>query len=195
MNETVDDYEVSPEFAQLLRRAEQMLSKMGLDLKFVYDLSDGEDWGFILKCLSILEAAMGEVILDRCFNNKYALPRDENELSKIVAKMSLEGGTGKLAFLRAFSLLSKETVTFVRTLNSVRNRYAHDIRLNTMRLEEVVDGDTIRSLVRVRGIYDATTTPQQLRFFISFGVLSVLWELHFRAEPKPTILTGGLSTM
>lgn len=58
---------IPKEFLDVLDSASTSLKDIGFSMKFLMDLLNEDDWGFILKCHSLIDAALEKAILERCF--------------------------------------------------------------------------------------------------------------------------------
>tara|TARA_Y100000815_G_scaffold272035_1_gene299965 strand:- start:245 stop:526 length:282 start_codon:yes stop_codon:yes gene_type:complete len=82
---------ISKEFSDLLNTAKTMLDRLGLPSDFVFVLVDQDDWGFILKCHCLVDAAIDETLTKVCFGPGISRPRDEEKLLKLQDQCLLMG--------------------------------------------------------------------------------------------------------
>ncbi len=78
-----------------------------------------DDWSFVIKIHTLIEAAVSES-LAAVINPK---------LLVVFQQLSLgDTRTGKLKFAEAFGLLNENQLKFIKLLSNIRNKLAHDIK-------------------------------------------------------------------
>jgi len=86
---------------------------------FFRKLLDEDDWTFIIKIHTLIEAAVTES-LAAVINPK---------LLVVLQQLSLgDARTGKLKFAEALGLLNENQLKFIKLLSKIRNKLAHDIK-------------------------------------------------------------------
>jgi len=109
---------------------QELEQSVGVSRKLLDSLESDDDWTFLIKMHGILEAGLNHLLLTRLSNP---------DLSRIVAFLPTnDQRTGKLAFIKAYKLLSEEACLFVRVLSEVRNRAVHDVKNFDLNLVEYV---------------------------------------------------------
>lgn len=104
-----------PAFAFLKEFEEELGIKAG----FFFRLLKEDDWSFIIKLHSFLEAAVTHMLIE-------ALGKPE--LQDIIARFEISNlKTGKLAFTKSLALLDKDSQRFIQKLSEVRNKLVHDV--------------------------------------------------------------------
>lgn len=92
---------------------------LGLQPGFLENLHSQDDWSFIVKAHALVEAAISHLLCR-------ALGRDE--LADVFANMELSGKTsGKIAFVKALSLLEEPDRRFINSLSELRNHLVHNV--------------------------------------------------------------------
>jgi len=105
--------------------------KVGLKEGFFERLLDEDDWSFIIKIHSFVEAACNHLLL-------YHLK--EPNLSEIITRLDLlSKPTGKIVFLSKLELLGKYDIRLITKLAQIRNSLVHDIRNNEFTLKYLVE--------------------------------------------------------
>jgi hypothetical protein len=92
---------------------------------FFLKLADEDDWSFVIKCHSLLEAAVARALLDVV---------GDNRLEDVFASLTFANRkTGKLAFVESLELLPKHGLMFVSRFAELRNSLVH--RLNNVQFD------------------------------------------------------------
>ena len=100
---------------------------LGVPRSFLVKLPLDDEWSFVIKVAALVEAAVSELLLS-------AIP--DERIHPQFAKMKLRGPDGKIAFLTALGLLSREQRRFIDELYSLRNAIVHDIRRASFTFDE-----------------------------------------------------------
>jgi hypothetical protein len=104
----------------LLAGIEEMETAYGLAPGFVRGLYSEDDWSFVIKGHALIEAAVSGLLTAKV---------GSTELSPIFQRLELSNKeTGKLAFVKALSLLSGEYTGFIRKFSELRNDLVHNVR-------------------------------------------------------------------
>ncbi len=94
--------------------------ELGLPKGFCWRLVAEDDWSFVIKLHALLESAVAGQIT-RAFERK--------ELADIFARLEMSNTkTGKLAFIKALSLLPSGHIQFLRSLSELRNALVHNVQ-------------------------------------------------------------------
>jgi hypothetical protein len=129
--------------------------RLNVTLGFFKDLlKEKNDWSFIIKIHSLVEAAVSYYLSLKIGNNKL-----ENVFQKL--PLSTASG-GKIDFLRALGLL-KEHRGFIVLLSRLRNEYVHIVSNVSLRFEDyfVSHEDNFNTLVKeFRKIFSQYSKPQ-----------------------------------
>lgn len=125
-------------FAEMLRDGEQAARELGLPANFLFDLVDESDWIFSIKLYALLDGALELAISKKLTGSKHYLHR-KDKLNKICSDMVFDGRVSKLSFAEAFGILSKEPISYLRSLSRLRNAFAHDVRSVSLNLSQIID--------------------------------------------------------
>ena len=105
----IPHFDFLPELEQLL----------GLPVGFYEALLKEDDWSFVIKLHSLVEAAITQLLTQVI---------DKPELSDIFSRLDLGGqSTGKMAFIKSLGLLSEDERRFISQLSQLRNSLVHDV--------------------------------------------------------------------
>ncbi|MFN8482181.1 MAG: hypothetical protein U0768_03850 [Anaerolineae bacterium] len=97
----------------------ELAHNLGLPDGFLRGLLDEDDWSFVIKAHSFVEAALTHLLVVH-FGNP--------ALEPIFAQLQTSNPrTGKLAFIEACDLLDKPARRFVHSLSELRNHLVHDV--------------------------------------------------------------------
>lgn len=93
-------------------------------------LNDGDDWSFVIKVHSLVEAALTHAITTTVARS---------ELKEFFGALAI-GDTkrGKLAVAHRLHLLDKRRIAFFRALGRIRNQFAHDVKHVGLRVEQSI---------------------------------------------------------
>jgi hypothetical protein len=105
-------------------------SELGVAPAFFHGLLDEDDWSFVIKLHSLIEAAATHLLI---------VTMDKLELETIISRLELSGQTtGKLAFFKSMELLDSPSRRFIQTLSEVRNKLVHDVSNISINLEQYI---------------------------------------------------------
>ena len=105
-------------------------SELGVAPAFFHGLLDEDDWSFIIKLHSLIEAAATHLLV---------VTLGKDELETIISRLELSGQTtGKVAFFKSMELLDSPSRRFIRSLSEVRNKLVHDVSNVSITLEQYV---------------------------------------------------------
>jgi hypothetical protein len=90
-----------------------------LPVAFVQGLRDSDDWSFIIKIHSMVEAALNQLVVNGI--------GDDRLLEVIMRLDTSDPNRGKIAFVKALNLLPKDARAFVSMLSKLRNELVHDL--------------------------------------------------------------------
>jgi hypothetical protein len=113
------------------QRIRELEVELGLPAGFYEKLSGEDDWSFIIKVHSLIEAAV---------NYSLTAALGDPRLEGVIASLSMGGKTGKVAFMRALGLAETIHVRVIDGLSSLRNTFVHKIANVQMTLEEYIGG-------------------------------------------------------
>jgi len=110
------------------REIQKLERKIGVPKNFFNTiLLIGDDWTFIIKLHSFLEAAFTELITSAS---------GESEIGDFISKL---GMSNKIAFIKKLSLLESHTRSNLQKLSKIRNFYVHNIKNIFLSLEQYVE--------------------------------------------------------
>jgi hypothetical protein len=127
------------------QRIRELEGELGLPEGFYEKLSGEDDWSFIIKIHSLIEAAV---------NYSLTAALGDPRLEGVIASLSMGGKTGKVAFMRALGLAETIHVRVIDGLSSLRNTFVHKIANVQMTLEEYIgslDAGKLNDFVQVFG--------------------------------------------
>jgi hypothetical protein len=114
-HEKTGSWEDIPQFAFI----SELEAQLGLPQGFCHALLEEDDWSFIIKLHSLVEAAVTQLVVETI-----GLP----ELHSIFSRLDLSGtSSGKMAFVKELSLLTDDERRFIAKLSEVRNDLVHNI--------------------------------------------------------------------
>lgn len=125
------------ETEELVRELER---KLRLPEKFALNiLKEGDDWSFVIKLHSFLEAALTQLIIK-------ALGKEE--LEDMIGELEM---IKKIEYTKSLSLLSKEARRFIYMLSKIRNFFVHNIEsisLNLLKYIKDLNSDQLRNFIK-----------------------------------------------
>ena len=102
--------------------------ELGIREGFLQSLKNEDDWSFIIKVHALLEGAISHLLCK-------ALGHDQ--LSEVFSYIEISNKrSGKIAFVKALSLLEKPDRRFINSLSELRNRVVHDVSNVDFNLKE-----------------------------------------------------------
>lgn len=115
------------------KNVKKIEKELGLPDNFLVSIYvDDDDWSFVIKLHSMVEAAVTHLLLTRFADDR---------LMDVLSSLQLgHRKTGKLAFVIALGLLSDENVRLITGLSELRNRLIHGIRNIQFDLATYFDG-------------------------------------------------------
>ncbi|GAB1413872.1 MAG: hypothetical protein LC110_05320 [Burkholderiales bacterium] len=164
------------EQTQAVARLEE---KLGVPKGLFNKLKDEDDWSFIIKMQALLETALTYLI-------KSTLGRDE--LEDFIEKLNLQGRTGKLAVVKALSLLTNNHLKYLGQLAELRNKVAHKIQYVTFTLSEHLKG------MNEKAFKDFVLTALVLPTDVKFELSKELQEMA-RENPRLLLWMGALDCL
>jgi hypothetical protein len=112
------------------RAVREIKTSIGLTPGFLEKISaEPSDWSFVVKVHALIDAALVHLIVE-------ALGKPA--LSDIIGRLSFEGPTGKVAIVKTLELLPVRSIAFLRRLNTIRNRFSHDVTNIELKLEDII---------------------------------------------------------
>ena len=114
----------------LEKRVHEIEKDLTIPKGFFWSLLKEDDWSFIIKLHSLIEAAVTQLLL-----KEIARPELENVFANIELSNSR---AGKMVFLKDLGLL-KPYHRYVRVLSEIRNDFVHNISNVKVSLKEYLD--------------------------------------------------------
>ncbi|GEM_PF-1269918 len=106
----------TPDLPAVIRALEQELT---LPPGFITTLYQEDDWSFVIKSHALVEALLTFLLSAHVANH---------DVGSIFAFLDTSNPrTGKLAFAKAFGLLSPDARRFIRDLSELRNKLVHNV--------------------------------------------------------------------
>ena len=123
--------------------------KIGVPKGFTMNLlKQDNDWSFIVKLHSFLEAACTQLIITSI---------GKKELIDIISRVEMnEKKKGKIAYIRKLSLLEKRERAYINKLSEIRNFYVHNIKNISLSLEDYIknfNADQLKSFIKAMECY------------------------------------------
>ena len=117
-------------------------NELGVPDGFFYKLRDEDDWSFVVKLQSLVEAAVTHLLEERF---------GEPCLGEVFSQLEISNNkTGKIAFLSALNLMDKHNLKYIKQLSELRNKLIHNISNIQFSIEEyinVMDKNQIKKLI------------------------------------------------
>jgi hypothetical protein len=108
-----------------------LAASAGISRELMESLQQDNDWAFIIKMHGVMEAGLNHLIRSKL---------TEPELASVIAHLETNNDKrGKLAFVKAYGLLSTHGISFVRVMSDLRNRAVHDVKNFNLNLDKYVD--------------------------------------------------------
>ena len=152
--------------------SERLDKELGVPEGFLFGLPGEDEWSFVVKVAAIVEASVSELLLATIADNR---------LHPIFSKMRLRGPDGKIAYLTALELLSKEQIAFIDQLYLLRNSVVHDIKQVSFVFENyfgALPTERVKSfwsaIVPQRDVRMLVADPKNCRFVIWLSLLNFL---------------------
>lgn len=165
------DYTASLDaFVDALSEHQSWSSKLGLEKDFIPNIrNESSDWGFSLKSTAVAEALVNELIKMQINNDQ----RGEyySKTGGIRASVKDESGTktilvsarssiaNKVSLCEEYDFMFPSWIASVRAMLSVRNRFAHDIRLVNRSLTDIIRKEIHED--RGGDVFDALVYPYE----------------------------------
>jgi hypothetical protein len=105
--------------------------KLNIPKEVFSNLWNDDDWSFIIKSHSIVEASLA---------NKLSETIQNPQLNKHIYKLNINGSTGKLSIAKEFGIISKDTEKFIKALSSIRNDFVHSIDSLNKTISQYLNG-------------------------------------------------------
>lgn len=104
---------------EAFKRIEVIEKKLGLPPRFYLDLTDEDDWSFVIKLNALFEAACTHLLTIRL---------NAPELEEAFAHLDFANAKfGKIALLRKLGCLNSDETKYLQVLLELRNKLAHNI--------------------------------------------------------------------
>src|SRR3972149_10347388 len=129
----------------LEKRVHEIEKDLTIPKGFFWSLLKEDDWSFIIKLHSLIEAAVTHLLV-----KEIARPELENVFSNIELS-NLR--TGKMVFLKDLGLL-KPYHKYVRVLSEIRNDFVHNISNVTVSFKEYLDNKPDQKKKVLKSIQD-----------------------------------------
>jgi hypothetical protein len=108
--------EIPDDVFETVKRVEKQLS---LPEGFYDDLYEDDDWSFVIKLHSLMEAAVSGLLMEVL---------GHTQLYEVISRLELSNRTtGKMAFVKSLDLVDDNFRRFIHTLSEIRNDFVHDV--------------------------------------------------------------------
>ncbi|HCE93311.1 MAG: hypothetical protein A2Z90_03975 [Burkholderiales bacterium GWA2_64_37] len=136
----------------------------------IADLSDGDDWSFVIKVQTLIERAVTDALLYKIGNHG---------LSKTLLAMPLVGeSVSKLSLSKDLDITTSAQRRFITTMASLRNRLAHDPDYGTFNFDSYIVNLTVEQKAGwKRSIPWFAVSPDSMQ----------TWSEHALSSPKAVI--------
>ncbi len=105
-------------------------AELGVTPAFFNSLLEEDDWSFVIKLHSLIEAAATHLLVEVL---------DKPKAKDVISFLELSNSrTGKIAFLDSMDLLDSNSRRFIQKLSEVRNKLVHNVANVNLSLEEFV---------------------------------------------------------
>lgn len=197
-----DDGTKDHPFGRAIRAAGQIEESLGLKPGFLVELSEETDWSFVIKTSAVIEAALEQHVRKHCFASKSGwAPRDEAKFEKFVRDLPMDGRTGKIQLANAYGMLLDRDLAFIKSLQELRNRYAHRPSNISKSIREMFGSGKeakrkLQDLLMV-DVLEGTqpVADQGVRFLAALTACSVLWSIQFHTQPPASLGLGLLMSV
>lgn len=163
----------------LVDAANRNLGQLGLSKDFLDRLFNEDDWSFVIKLHSLIEAVITQLLIETLGQTKLLEPFANLELSN---KKS-----GKVAFAKELDLLSKEARSFISSLSELRNELVHNIQNVQFKFLDTHEGELHRKKTAC-----AKFAVYRLKQEIQFNELGAINKYDFASKfPKAAIWLGA----
>lgn len=151
-----------------------------------------DDWSFIIKLYTLLEAALTGLLVAEVGHRK---------LRDVFSKVSMRNEqTGKIAFAKALDLLTPEDLGFIRALAILRNRLVHRVEDVAFNLKTYVTSLTEgerNNLAEAFGLSTKTDAKEDrsvLRQYFLAHPKGLIWQMGLVLVVVLTVKTQDLPT-
>lgn len=185
---------------EMLEAVKRVEKSLGLKRPFLFALSREDDWTLVIKLHALIEAAIEEVLVARCFASAADNEgRDDAAIAGLVGRMPFNGRVSKLSLVKAFRLLDEDHYDFVVTLAEVRNRYAHRPSNFAKSIMDLL-GSSAEGKARLQKLIlgEKMTASSEAEFdaglkaSMVLATSGVLWALHFRTNPPASLSASSV---
>jgi hypothetical protein len=144
---------------------------IGLPKDFIGNLMEEDDWSFVIKSHSIVEAALAHLLGSV----------SDARLAKLFRRLPLAGPASKLAALEAIDALDAPTRGLIARLAKLRNDLVHDVSYLSFTFEQQLASHDRHDLAEL--ISQVVAGPEWKQFI-------PIVEEGLRTMPKPTLAVG-----
>jgi hypothetical protein len=134
---------------QSLRVLEQDL---GLSSGFLVRLwAEDNDWFFVIKAHALLETALSDLLAAHLLDRR---------LHEVVQHLPVGGRGGKVAFLKAMGLLTKDEESFINEFSKLRNSLVHNVHTTSFDFQTFLATDPRRARQLAKSAAAFGDTPE-----------------------------------
>ena len=110
---------------------DEVEKQLGLDTNLILSLQKEDDWSFIIKCHSLIEAVINHS-LSRHINNQ--------DFDRHLRSLNLNGRSGRVELSSNLNILKPELKKFVEAFSEIRNEFVHSIESINSSISSYFDG-------------------------------------------------------
>ncbi|MFA6468216.1 MAG: hypothetical protein WCW35_04900 [Bacteroidota bacterium] len=104
---------------------------LGLPEKFIANLNEEDNWGFIIKAHALIETMLTQVLS----------AKTDKRLETVFGKMALTGGqASKVKAAESLDLINDVQIELIELFSAIRNKYVHSAKYISMDLQSYFKG-------------------------------------------------------
>lgn len=132
--------------SEVYERINELENELGLPKGFYFNISEDDDWSFIIKLHSLIEATVTNCVVNAL---------GDKRLENLIASLPLNNKrTGKMGFIVALDLMPREGVDLISKLSEIRNSLVHKVSNTNFSLEKYIassDRKSLKEFVKIFG--------------------------------------------
>jgi hypothetical protein len=161
---------------------EELITSLSKKNEFLGSLLGGDDWSFVIKVQTLIEAAVTQSIL--------AQIGDERIKSTIELMPLIGDGVSKLALAKELSIMTSEQRRFVKQMATLRNKLAHRIENTNFSFDRHIQSLSAASIKDWKvSITWYSTSPDAREFWLGMSQTQPRSAIYLAAYLLVAILT------